>query len=52
MSPDIHPKPVKFAVASDIYTILLIIASATVLATFVFVAAKCYSLFGSLFSSL
>ena len=50
MSPEGRTKPLKPAVASDIYTVLLIIAFSAVLATFAFVAAKSYNLFGSLFS--
>jgi hypothetical protein len=37
--------------ASDIYTVLAAAAFFTVLVTFLFVAVKSYSLFGSLFST-
>ena len=50
MSPEGRIKPIKPVAASDIYTVLLIIACFVVLATFIYVAAKGYSQFGSLFS--
>jgi hypothetical protein len=50
MSSEGHIKPLKPAAASNIYTVLLIIAVSAVLAAFLFVAAKSYNQFGSLFS--
>jgi hypothetical protein len=50
MSPEGRTKPLKPQVPSDIYAVLLIIAFSAVLATLLFVVARSYNQFGSLFS--
>jgi hypothetical protein len=50
MSPDLRTKPTKPTAASDIYTVLVVAAFLAVFATFLFVAAKSYFQYGSLFS--
>ena len=42
MSPDGQPVGLKAAAASNLYTVILALAFAVVLATMVFVAYKCY----------
>jgi hypothetical protein len=50
MSPDLRTKPTRPVAASDIYTVLVVAAFFTVLATFLLVAAKSYTQYGSIFS--
>jgi hypothetical protein len=50
MSPEINPRTGKLAAFSDIYTALLAVTFLVVFSTAIFLAVKCTTEYGSIFS--